>query len=116
MIEEHKGYHHEISSKEAEKRLRRKGGHCYLTRYSNTHSCYILSTLQSRPTPTIRHYRIEKDKQKYRIKGKTLTFDGINELLTYYEENSIDPALINIGSKYTEEDYTKSQGCCCLIL
>lgn len=116
MIPEHEGYHHIISQNEAERRLRQNGGRCYLTRYSNTNKCYILSISQTAPTSTIRHFIIDKEKDGVcRIRGKQKEFGSIEELLAYYEENAIDPALRNIGKKYTEEDYTKDQKCCMIL-
>ncbi len=117
MLPEHKAFHHTITQIEAEKRLKRKGDCCcYLTRYSRTNECYILSVYQSRPTSTMKHFKIEKDGNgKYKIKRKELIFDTIEELLEHYENNSIDPALKNIGKKYTEDEYMESQ-CCCIIL
>ncbi len=121
MIPEHEGYHHTITAKEAEERLKRRGSHCYLTRYSNTNGCYILSIYQSTPTTTVKHFKIDKSRDgKFKIKNKQMEFDSIEELLAHYEEHTIDPAFKNIGRKYTEDEYaqdknTKNQNDCIIL-
>ena len=121
MFPEHNSYHHAITTREAEKRLKQKSGRRYLTRYSRKNKCYILSINQNVPTETSKHYIIDRDREKYRIRGKEKEFTDIEELLAHYEENPIDPDLKDIGKKYTEEEYTRDerlnrQGCCCTIL
>jgi hypothetical protein len=113
-LEEHEGYHQAITGREAEKRLRKNGGHCYLTRYSKFQKCYILSIhkAQKHSRPVIEHFKIiiEGD-GKHKIDGKDKTFDGIKELLEYYEGNRIDPALKSIGQPYTEDAHLRSRKC-----
>lgn len=112
MYPEHKGFHHAITSKEAEQRLARKGGNCYLTRYSDSNCRYILSVYQSRPTRIVKHFKIGRSEDgKYRIDGKQKSFDNIESLLRYYEMNSIDPAFASIGKICAEEEFMH-QGCC----
>ena len=114
MIPEHECYHHNISKREAERRLKQRGGRCYLTRYSETNKCYILSISQTAPTNTIRHFYIDKEKgDVYKIRGKQKDFTSIEDLLAYYESHAIDPAFSNIGRRYAEEEYTRQQ--CCII-
>lgn len=116
MIEEHLGYHRSITAKEAERRLRKYGRHCYLTRYSKTNLCYILSVYQERPIRTIKHFKIIIGSGELAIKGKEKTFSSIRELLDHYGNNRIDPSFENIGRKYTEEEYMKDKSSCCILL
>ena len=112
MAGEHRSYHDAITGDEAERRLEQHGGHCYLTRYSQIRGCYVLSVYkQHRLTSAVKdHYEIViESRKKYRIKGKTKTFDSIQSLLGYYEQNRIDPTLRSIGLAYTEDEYEQAQ-------
>lgn len=119
MIGEHPGYHQEITGDEAARRLRRCcGGHCYLTRYSKIHECYILSVHEHRKSlkPVIRHFKIiVKDDGTAKVEGKRKTFIGIQSLLEYYERNRIDPAVTSIGRAYTEDEYRRRSNMCTIL-
>ena len=118
MFPEHEGYHHIISTREAQKRLKQRGGSCYLTRYSRRKQSYILSIYKSNPTKTFKHLIIDKDRghkgEQFKIRDKDIVFNTIEEMLTYYEKNAIDPDFKNIGRKYTEDEYI--QHMCCTLL
>ena len=43
LMSHHNSYHHSITGEEAERRLKIRGGDCYLTRYSEANKCFILS-------------------------------------------------------------------------
>ena len=112
MIEAHACYHRAISGEEGEKRLKKHGGNCYLTRYSEIQKCYILTVYDS-TKPVTKHFEIKKSHGKYKIRGKDMTFSSIQQLLEYYEhDNEFDPALSSIGRAYTEEDYKSDSGKC----
>jgi hypothetical protein len=116
MIGEHPSYHQAITGDEAELRLRRFGGHCFLTRYSEKKKHYILSTFKNlKPTPVIRHFKIIKKHGRVHIEGIVKTHDDLQALLTYYQEHRVNPAVKSIGRQcdYREEDYMKSS---CVIL
>jgi hypothetical protein len=118
MIGEHPGYHQEITGHEATRRLKRCGGHCYLTRYSTARECYVLSVHEHRKPlkPVIRHYKIiVRDDGKAKIDGKRNTFPGIRSLLEYYERNRIDPGISSIGQAYSEEEYRRSSSKCIIL-
>lgn len=71
MIKEHVGYHEMITGKEAEQRLKKHGGHCYLTRYSKIKDCYILSVYEHLNASTW-HFKIAIDKDgKHKILERT---------------------------------------------
>ena len=111
MLKEHGAYHHEITGKEAERRLKKHGGHCYLTRHSESLDCYVLSIFKKQKSipPTKKHYKITiKDDGRIAIEGKERDFADIEELLQYYQANPIDPALSSIGCEYTEAEYNNS--------
>ncbi len=115
MIDPHPCYHHAITGKEAEKKMKNSGDHCYLTRYSEIKKCYVLSVYQKKPNRVMKHFEISvtefEGQKQYKIDGKTRVFNGIKELLTYYENNSIDPALKNIGVGIEEEQYRTARRC-----
>ena len=87
-----------ITEKEAKERLRKKGGHCYLTRYSKSQDCYVLSVLKPQQSKQFWNFKIAiTEKEEKRIDGLTKKFGNITSLLEYYEHNRIDPGLRSIG-------------------
>ena len=118
MLQKHNPYHHEISGKEAERRLKMRGGHCYLTRYSKNKKSYILSVYKEQRSlePIIEHYKITvKGSGRLYIEGTDKEFDKIHKLLSHYEKHPITCAISSIGHAYTEKQYT-SQDKGCIIL
>ena len=112
MIGEHPCYHQAITGAEAERRLEQAGGHCYLTRYSKKHKCYILSVYEYKipqSNSVMEHFPIVIQNGKVGIKNKTLTFADIRSLLSHYEEKRIDPTLKSIGSPLTERQHEKEE-------
>ena len=106
-LEEHPGYHQQITGEEAELRLRKNGGHCYLTRFNKDLKCYILSVYEKQGSSAImRHFKIliVNGKRK-KIDGLNREFDDVISLLEYYEQHRVDPALRSIGKAYTESTY-----------
>ena len=117
MLEEHSSYHQSISGKEAERRLKRHGGLCYLTRYSEAKRSYILTVYQKSPTYAMKHFKIMIDcNGKKSIEKKQMKFDTVGELLTHYESTRLDPAFRTIGERFTEDDYIDSRKRKCNIL
>ena len=120
IMDHHSSYHQSIPGDEAERRLREFNAHCYLTRFSDRHECYMLSVFQrQRPTDVIKHFKIIiKDDGKHMIDGKDEEHNSIGQLLTYYEdENSkLDPSFRTIGQKYTEDQYKRRSTRRCQIL
>ena len=114
MLKEHAAYHQAISGEEAERRLKKCGGHSYLTRYSKRHECYVLSVFehQRHSEPTIGHFKIVVNYNgEHRIEEKEIVFQDIHALLRHYEQERIDPALRSIGKAYTEAEYTRKKTC-----
>lgn len=107
MMEEHSSYHQSISGDEAERRLRDRNRHGYLTRYSARHERYILTVFQLQtPSDVIKHFKIAIDEnRRYKIERMEQDFETIEALLGHYERIRIDPALRTIGRNYTEDDY-----------
>ncbi len=103
LMDEHISYQQAITGKEAYKRLKRSSsGHCYLTRYSESRQCYVLSVYQKKPNNVTKHFKIiffksSQGNEVYKIEGKDEKFNGLEAMLTHYENNRIDPALGNIG-------------------
>lgn len=98
-MEEHPSYHEAITGEEAKERLKKKGCHCYLTRYSKSQNCYVLSVLKPQQSMDfVWNFKIvfSKDEKK-KICGLTKEFDNIIALLEHYEHNRIDPGLSSIG-------------------
>ena len=79
------------------------------------HQAFVNSSL------TQRHLIIDKDKgdggEQFKIRDKDIAFNSIEDMLTHYEKNAIDPDFKNIGRKYTEDEYMKDKICwCCTLL
>lgn len=112
MLGEHNGYHQSITGDEAEQRLKECGEDCYLTRYSEAQQCYVLSVCkQQTPTNIIKHFKIVLGGcGKCKIDGSDETFfDNIENLLSHYMEERIDPAIDKIGRPYTEEEFMEKR-------
>ncbi len=110
IMDEHPSYHEEITGEEAEKRLQRCTNHGYLTRHSIKNQHYILSVCKENPAGFVfKHFpiifNIEGCHKKYRIGQKGRVFNNLKEMLEFYENNRIDPALNKIGQCVTENDY-----------
>ena len=108
---EHTSYHQSIPGDEAERRLKQFGRHCYLTRFSEHHDCYVLSVYQNqKPKDVVSNFKIIiKDDGKNLIDGKDEEFNDIGQLLAHYENHRIDPALKTIGRNCVEEDYLRDE-------
>ena len=116
-LKEHPSNHQKITGDEAERRLKEKGGHCYLTRFSKFHDCYILSVYKKQhPDDVFEHFKIIVKNGKKSIDGLDREFDDIHSLLGHYEHQRIDAGLKSIGKAYTEDDYAKEQDKKCTIL
>ena len=109
MIEAHSSYHLSIPGSEAIRRLQSSGKDCcYLTRFSENQDCYILSVfMKQTPQNVDMHFQIMIEGSKKRLRGHTLSFDHIDDLLAHYEKKEIHPSLWNIGYNYTEKEYKK---------
>ena len=96
-------YHGKLSGQEAEQILMEKRIPCYLTRYSNNHGKYILSTVtqdkQGNLIPFHLKILIDNDEKKYEIDGTRQSFENIDELLTHYENHPLNPDIISIGRR-----------------
>ena len=112
-MEEHNSYHQAITGKEAERRLKMCGDCCYLTRYSESQSAYMLSVLYKKNS--MKNFKISINNsgihKVYKIEGKDEEFDGIGELLNHYEKNRMDPAFPTIGRRFTEQEYRAHEQC-----
>lgn len=108
MMDEHVSYHSVINSREAKKRLKARGDHCYLTRYSEKRRSYVLSVYKKRPQKVCLHFEISIEnkgcRKVYKIKGLTKEFNKIEDLLKHYEGTRIDPALKSIGRCISEAE------------
>ena len=104
---EHPSYHQVITRDEAERRLRQRGGRCYLTRYTEKHKSYVLSVYEHRrPQDSIQHFKLAfKEEGRMQVGGTGMIFDNIQSLLEHYEQNRLNYNFKNIGQAYTESDY-----------
>ena len=109
IMGEHPSYHGSITSTEAKRRLQKHGRRCYLTRYSESNTCYILTVYQEKPAEIIKHFRLRIDRGLAQVEEKGMSFTNIWRLLNYYENHRIDPAFKNIGESYPEYEDSFSE-------
>lgn len=112
MMGEHSSYHQSITGDEAERRLKMFGQNGYLTRYSKSLKCYVLTIYRKqRPDDVFEHLGIVIEKNgKHKIKGREdEEFGSIDALLAYYETHRISPGFPSIGKIYTEEEFDRQQ-------
>ncbi len=114
FLDEDPSYHEEITGKEAEKRLKLCTDHGYLTRHSNKNQHYILSVCKKTADDYVcKHlpivFKNDGARKEYRIGEKGKAFNGLQEMLRFYERYRIDPALTSIGVCVTESEYTRKK-------
>lgn len=97
LIDDHPSYHGAVTHKEAEARLRKHGGNCYLTRYSTGRNTFVLSVMKS--NENIRHFDVNITTETCEINGTNLPFSDIFQLLVFYAKatSQIDDETGSIG-------------------
>ncbi len=79
----------------------------YITRYSDSQDCYVISSLmqQSPGRLKLRHILLEVDEERqiFAIKGVPKVFRSAGSLLKFYEDNSISPSVGIIGIPLSPE-------------
>ena len=110
MMGEHDSYHGSITGEEAIRRLKHSGYPlCYLTRFSEGQHRYMLTVYMHAPNIVENHFRIAIVYGKYKIEGKAVEFETIQQLLDHYAAERINPSVERIGQKYSFEDYNARQ-------
>lgn len=102
-ITEHPHFQGPMNAVDARKRLTKKGGKCYLIRFSESHDKYMLSVMGrgDNDTSIFQHFPInittKHDQSEYEIEGSEKKFEDILQLLEYYEKYPISYAIDSIG-------------------
>ena len=93
-----------MTGAEAEHKLKRHRGNCYLIRYSNSKQHYVLSVLNinaQKLTQEICHFKLnirkEGDHNVYEIEGTEQEFTDISALLEFYRHDSLTHSNCTIG-------------------
>ena len=119
FMEPHDSYHGAITGDEAAIRLSKaKMDHCYLTRFSYRHNCYVLSVRKRHSQPPVGHFKLVIDQNaggSYHVDGMEARFDNIGDLLDFYENNRIHPLFETIGRRLTEQNYAYLQQSFCVV-
>lgn len=104
----HPTYHNDISGETAEMRLQRKGGLCYLFRYSKSSNMYQLAIVDC--NQKVEHFELEidRDKPMFSLKGTKQEFRSLEELIKYYHSHRLSPTIRNIGKPCYHPDYSRS--------
>ena len=107
-MEDNNSYHGALSGEDAIKRLKKAAADAYLTRFSRSYDCYILTLLKRSTHAIPGHFKlaINRNTQRYFVHGMEKTFGGMDELLAWYENNRIHPLFDTIGRRLTVQEYT----------
>lgn len=104
-IKHHPSYNGSMTGKKAELRLQQHGGNCYLIRYSEANSTYVLSVMKRSAEYEnglkAAHFQLNVIKgisfNEYEVRGSEKTFYDIFKLLEYYQKNPVDHSIQSIG-------------------
>ena len=80
-------YHGNISSWEAEKRLKAEKSDCFLVRRSQTQSENY--TLSVRYKGVVRHFLVHNKHECYEVDGTETAFGSLEELVDYYKHHCV---------------------------
>lgn len=103
---EHHSYHGAIKGVEAERTLKEQGGNCYLTRYSEARSVYVLSVFrggdkrqQFAHFDILLHFNDEHhhSEKMYEIVGTEKRFGSVSDMLNFYGDTPINHQIRGIG-------------------
>ena len=117
-IRNHPSFTGPMNGKQAEHKLKQRGGNCYLLRHSEAHKRFKISVLSTEGIDTLfQHFKIRittnEDQREYEIEGTTKKFDDISELLVYYEKNPVNSKISSIGTAFHNQG--KKDGCCTML-
>ena len=105
-ITRERSYWGAMTGAEAEFKLRRlkKGGNCYLIRYSKERQHYVISVIgrqSERDPPTVSHFKLdimqEGDHIMFEIEDTENKFSSISSLLEFYQEHPVSHSVSSIG-------------------
>lgn len=101
-LKTHCSFHGSISRIAATRKLIRKGGNCYLTRYSSYHNSCVVSLLRtSEDGELLQHLQLNiitcNNELKYDIAGTDNGFAEFSELLEFYEKNQLTDTIECLG-------------------
>ena len=105
VMPNHPSYHGDLDGKEAEKRLLEKskslGSNCYLTRYSQPQSSYVVSAIvfhQGTETPVHIKLIVDNDNNRYSLDGSEKIFSTLDELLEYFKRTPLNAEIRGLGT------------------
>ena len=97
-------FHGTMDEKEAEAKLREHSVDCFLVRYNEERNVYLLSVMTSGDNgheAKFEEYQmiiyLVKDFYGFQIQGREEVFDSIDNLLKFYQKNSISQTTASIG-------------------
>ena len=109
-IKDHPSYHGAMTGNQAELKLRKYGGNCYLLRYSEKHKAFVLSVLARNDDEdeeeldeafhanfTLKITKKDDGEKIYEIEGSEAHFESIYELLECYSTTPLSPTVTSIG-------------------
>ena len=100
-------FHGTINEKKAEAKLKKHGVDCFLIRYNEDRNVYLLSVMTSGGNgheTKFEEYQVLRDSSDssdtyiiFKIQGREEVFDSIDNLLKFYQKNSISQTTASIG-------------------
>ena len=100
-------FHGTINEKKAEEELKKHGVDCFLMRYNKDRNFYLLSVMTSGDNgheTKFEEYQVLCDSSVssdtyiiFKIQGREEVFDRIDNLLKFYQKNSISQTTASIG-------------------
>lgn len=108
-ISSHPSYHGAINKEKAEQALSKRGGNCYLTRYSQTRDQYTLSVCRKKGTEWVfQNFDIiitnDDGHVAYEISGTEEKFTSIIKMLDFYKEFPLNHYVDSIGEELLKEN------------
>lgn len=101
---DHMSFHGCVSGPEAVSRLKEAKADCYLVRYSDNQSKYLVSVLkkglgEDRDKDLVKDFEIQiiNGGKKCKINGLKKAFKTLDDMLSYYETVPIHPSVASLG-------------------
>ena len=106
-------FHGSIGKRDAELKLKKKGGHCHLLRYNKAKDVYRLSVMKTdtiTKTELIGHFTViilhTEGDTEYQIYGAEEKFGSIQKMLEFYKTTPLNYQFLGIGDPVIREGTT----------
>ena len=101
-MSKHLSFHGTISREEAELILKKHGGNCSLTRYSNGTHVLSVMDITNEDRPVLQHFKLcihaTNKSVCCEIDGSGKKFGDVSKMLDFYKDHSINYAITSVGA------------------